>query len=278
MKIEFEPLRSLIYINVAKEDYRHKLQNWLYRTHVPESIAQFEPYVTKYAFYSALPVPPDGKRFGTYNFQLTEHHWLLNPMNPILNIKSVYETVTPNELRWQGIIPDTEDSTMELDADAVRIASGTDSLPPFIFAFVPMWWEEDLKGAGRTISDGDNYRWQFVIRYPEGVSAEEGDDWLMHQVLPVFVQMDEVTRILSSKIRQDINDCPFHRVVEIWTDCPSQWHKAAVENTGSIPKPEWATADVFPYLKPKFEFASIFLGDVPISNNLQQYRGFMPMR
>ena len=48
-------------------------------------------------------------------------------------------------------------------------------MPPFIFAFVPVWWDEEFKGKERTVEDGPNYRWQFVIQYPQGVSAEQGD-------------------------------------------------------------------------------------------------------
>ena len=51
---KFEPMRSLIYVDCACEDYRPKLQRWLYKTHVPDSISQFEPYVTKYAFYPSF--------------------------------------------------------------------------------------------------------------------------------------------------------------------------------------------------------------------------------
>ena len=44
----FEPMRSLIYVDCAKEDYRVKLENWLYKYHIPDSISQFGPYVSKY--------------------------------------------------------------------------------------------------------------------------------------------------------------------------------------------------------------------------------------
>ena len=43
---EFYPVRSLIYVDLAHEDYRIKLENWLYRYHVPDSISQFGPYVS----------------------------------------------------------------------------------------------------------------------------------------------------------------------------------------------------------------------------------------
>lgn len=58
MAIEFNPMRSFIYVDVVREEYRHKLHHWLYYHHIPESIGQFEPYCTKYTFFDALPTPP----------------------------------------------------------------------------------------------------------------------------------------------------------------------------------------------------------------------------
>ena len=55
-------MRSIIYVDCAKEEYRIKLHYWLYHTHVPESISQFQPYVSKYAFYECLPVPDGAYR------------------------------------------------------------------------------------------------------------------------------------------------------------------------------------------------------------------------
>ena len=45
-EITYQPLRSLIYVDCVKEEYRHKLQHWLYYYHAPESIAKFEPRFT----------------------------------------------------------------------------------------------------------------------------------------------------------------------------------------------------------------------------------------
>ena len=56
MSVEFRPMRSVIYVDVCREEYRHRLQHWLYGHHIQDSISNFGPYVTKYAFYNALPV------------------------------------------------------------------------------------------------------------------------------------------------------------------------------------------------------------------------------
>ena len=51
MAYEFNLMRSLISVGLAKEEYRPRLEEWLYKYHVPESISKFSPYCSKYAFY-----------------------------------------------------------------------------------------------------------------------------------------------------------------------------------------------------------------------------------
>lgn len=282
MSIEFKPMRSLIYVDVVKEDYRHKLKHWLYRYHIADSISQFRPYVAKYAFYPALPTPPEGERFGTCKMQLTEHYWLVNPMTEEFKNKAFTEYFPVDVLKWQGNIPDDEDLSngkkVNIEGDDARATGGDNGMPPFIFAFVPICWEEDFKGSKRTVEDGPNYRWQFVMKYPEGVSMEEGDKWFYEEVVPKFQAMPEVLRMLSSKIIQEVNGCPYQRVVEMWFDCPSEWYKAAVVKAKDIKKPSWAKYDQFPYLKPRFEISSIFLTDIAESDNYTQYHGYITMR
>jgi len=275
--LEFNPMRSLIYVDVVKEDYRVKLENWLYYHHVPESISQFGPYVSKYAFYSALPAPPEGERFGVHRMQLTEHYWMINPMTADLQVKAFSEYFPIDVLKWQGNIPDEEASAM-LGGDDARATGGNNGMPPFIFAFIPVAWEEDFKGKGRTMEDGPNYRWQIVMKYPEGVAPEDGDKWLYQEVFPKFQAMPEVNRLLTSRIIKEVNGCAFHRVIEMWFESPSAWYKCAVENAKEIAKPDWSEYDRFPYLKPKFEIASLFLSDIARSDNYSQYRGYITMR
>lgn len=277
-EITYQPLRSLIYVDCVKEEYRHKLQHWLYYYHAPESIAKFEPWVTKYAFYNALPTPPQGERFGTYRMQLTEHYWMVNPMSQESLVNSLNEYFPIDAMIWQGTLPENakEDGFMA-DGEAARASGGDNGCPPFIFAFLPIFWEQDLKGAGRTMVDGPNYRWQFLVSYPEG-HKEDGDQCMMNEVLPAFAAMPEVTRMMTSKVKKEINNCHMDRCVEMWFDGPEEWYHCAVENAASFKKPEWAEYDNFPYLRPQFQFASLFLTDIATSDNLKQYRGYLPMR
>lgn len=277
-EITYQPLRSLIYVDCVKEEYRHKLQHWLYYYHAPESIAKFEPWVTKYAFYNALPTPPQGERFGTYRMQLTEHYWMVNPMSQESLVNSLNEYFPIDAMIWQGTLPENaKEEGFMADGEAARASGGDNGCPPFIFAFLPIFWEQDLKGAGRTMVDGPNYRWQFLVSYPEG-HKEDGDQWMMNEVLPAFAAMPEVTRMMTSKVKKEINKCHMDRCVEMWFDGPEEWYHCAVENTASFKKPEWAEYDNFPYLRPQFQFASLFLTDIATSDNLKQYRGYLPMR
>ena len=287
---EFYPVRSLIYVDLAHEDYRIKLENWLYRYHVPDSISQFGPYVSKYAFYPALPTPPGGARFGTVRMQMTEHYWLANP-NDLGFAKDHHKVLTeyfPTDvLVWQNNIPDMGHShgidksqEVNLEGDDARATKGDEAAGtvPFIFAFIPVWWEEDFKGEGRTVEDGPNYRWMFMVKYPEGVSAEEGDKWLKEEFIPAWTSHEGCTRCVSSKIKKEVNGCDFDRIVEMWFECQTAWCDAAAAAAEKCAKPAWAETEDFPYLKKSYGISGIFLSDYARSDNLTQYRGYITMR
>jgi hypothetical protein len=130
MAVEFRPMRSIIYVDVCREEYRHRLQHWLYGHHIQDSISNFGPYVTKYAFYNALPVPPEGDRFGTRRMQMTEHYWLVNEMLPEMRVKAISEYMPLDVLRWQGCVPDTDETPKQnIDGDAGRSIGGDNGLP-----------------------------------------------------------------------------------------------------------------------------------------------------
>lgn len=278
---EFYPMRSVLYGDCVKEDYRVKLIDWLFRVHVPESISQFSPYVSKYAFYFALPFPKAAEKFGACRLHLCEHYWLANP-NDIKNFrhhKAFTENMPMDVLRWQGNIPDTTDENINLEGDDARSlgGDGSENTRPFLFAFIPVWWEEDLKGEGRTVADGPNYRWQIAVRYPEGQETE-ADAWFMKEFLGKYAECEETTRILTSKVIQEANGCEFDRIAEIWFDGPSAWERALEKVEAGAAKPAWAETGCFPYLKKSYSIQSIFVPDYATSDNMNQYHGYITMR
>lgn len=282
MAYDFKLMRSLIYVGLAKEEYRPKLMDWLYRHHIPDSISNFGPYCTKYAFYQSYPTPPQGERFGAREMQLTEHYWLVDEHMPEMAHRAMTEFMPMDVLRWQGCIPDIDDSETHANAqsgDAGRAVGGGE-YPPFIFSFVPINWEEDYKGAGRTVEDGPNYRWQFLIQYPDGVDKEDGEKWFCEAVVPYFTDSPYVHRFVSSRVAINYGapSAAFDRVVELWFDGEEEWYKAAVEAADQIAKPSWAQQEQFPYLKPQHNIASIFTGDMATMDAYSQYHGYITMR
>ena len=278
MSVEYRPMRSVIYVDCVREEYRHRLQHWLYNVHVPDSIGKFTPYCTKYAFYNALPTPPEGEWFGTRRMQMTEHYWMVNEMTPEMSVNAFTERMPVEVLRWQGMIPDDGvdlSHAANMDGDSHRSSGGDNGCPPFVFAHVPMNWEEDYKGKGRTIDDGPNYRWQFVLRWP---CEKTGEKWFQEVFVPYFQNRPEVTRFLSSKIYHDVVGCQFHRLVELWFDGPEEWYQAAVEGTKVLEKPDWAQQEQFPFLRSNYNIVGMFLSDMAASDNLTQYRGYITMR
>ena len=159
-----------------------------------------------------------------------------------------------------------------------RSIGGDNGCPPFVFAHVPINWEEDFKGKGRMVCDGPNYRWQFVLQYSEEAGEAEGERWFHEEVVPYFQSRPEVNRFLSSKIYHDVVGCTFHRLVELWFDGPEEWYAAAVEGAKALKKPAWAQQEAFPFLKPQFNIVGMFLTDIPACDNLTQFRGYITMR
>ncbi len=265
-------IRRSIIMNCVKDDSDlPKAYHWLYKYHVQESMSQFAPYVTKYSTYRALPVPPNGQDFGTYNWIMTEHYWLINP----------FENVASNMPRGLAFSEYWPDDFMEITnqppTSTLRERSwmgSKDGYHPIVFAFLPIFWELDFKGEGRTPEDGPNYRWQIVFKYPEGVDPVEGDRWFVEELAPVIAEMSEVNRFISSKILDEPRTCPFHRVAEIWFDSSKEWYKAFVEGADKLPKPQWATQDKFPFVEPYKDFTGIFLLDRAESDHLTQFNGY----
>lgn len=276
-----ELMRSVIYGDCVREEYRVKLYEWLLKYHVEDSISQFGPYVTKYAFYFALPRPEGSERWGAVRLHLCEHYWLCNP-NDVLHFKhnkAFTERIPKEVARWQGNIPDVDTDDVNVEGDVHREAKGTgsDDTRPFIFAFLPVWWEDDFKGAGRTIDDGPNYRWQIILKYPDH-AKEAGDQWVLNELIPAFADCEETNRILSSRVIKEANGCEFDRVLEIWFDGPDEWTSCIKKVEAAVAKPDWAEDETFPYLRKNYSVQSIFVPDYATTDNMTQFRGYITMR
>ncbi len=272
---EYRPMRSFILNNVRSDNDRPKAFRWLYKQHIPESISQFMPYCTKYATYHALPLPKGAENFGTYNWIMTEHYWNIN-------IFQEKNSAHSSGLAFSEDYPeDFLEFTCQPPSKELRQSGwqgSKDGYHPIVFCFAPIFWEEDIKGAGRMTDDGANFRWLFFLSYPEGVTEEDGDAWFKDVFAKEAAEMPEVIRFMSSKLLDEPKINPFNRVVELWFDDSNAWHRAMVENAHKFTKPSWATQDQFPFFESYKDITGVFIMDRPDSDHLTQWRGYITTR
>jgi hypothetical protein len=206
---------------------------------------------------------------------MTEHYWLFN----IFQSKG---TGMPTGLAFGEEYPDDFMEMTTQPPSKVLRQSGwqgsREGYHPVVFSFAPVFWEDDFKGEGRLTDAGPNFRWLFMLTYPEGVSEDEGDRWFKEVFAPEVCANPEVNRFISSRLLDDPRINPFQRVADVWFDDSEGWRKAIVERAGSYTKPEWATWDKFPYIEPYKAFVGVFILDRPDSDHLQQWRGYITTR
>lgn len=271
----FQPMRSFIFVSVRDDADLPAAYRWLYKEHVADSISQFEPYVTRYATYRALPVPAHGEDFGTYNWIMTEHYWLLNPFHT--SSSSEPNGIAFGEIYDKNYLEITNQPTDQgLRPD--KWVGSKDGYHPTVFAFAPVFWEDDFKGSNRTVEDGPNYRWLIMFKYPDGVSQAEGDAWFKTKFAPAVAALPEVNRLISSRVLETPKTSPFQRVAEVWFNSSREWETAMQKLSQTVEKPEWATYAKFPFMAPYKDFVGEFLLDYPESNHMQQFRGYVTTR
>lgn len=271
---KWRPMRSSLIVSVRDDSDLPAAYRWLYKHHVADSISQFAPYVTKYATYRALPVPPGGEDFGTYNFVMTEHYWLIDP----------FSTSTEGVPVGLAFTEHFNDEYLEITRQPTGLGlrpskwmGSREGFHPTAFTFLPMFWEDDFKGP-RSIEDGANYRWHFVFAYPDGVNCEVGDKWFREEFVPAICALPQVTRFISSRVLDTPRKSPFHRLSEIWFENSREWEAAMSQVAGKIAAPPWATYERFPFFEPYKDFVGTFLLDRPEADHLQQFRGYVTTR
>ncbi len=269
---KWQPMRSVLMVSVRDDSDLPAAYRWLYKHHVSDSISQFAPYVTKYATYRALPLSKSAEHFGTYNFIMTEHYWLIDPFSQsdvpqglafCEHFSDEYLAIT-RQPTGMGLRPTKWTGTKE-------------GFHPTAFMFLPMFWENQFKGP-RSIEDGPNYRWQFAHTYPDNVEKDVAEQWFLNELMPAFCELPQVTQALSSRVLNNPRKSPFYRLSEIWFENSLEWEEAVKTVASWVKKPAWASYDEFPYFEPYKDFVGVFLLDRPESDHLKQFSGYVTTR
>ena len=139
------------------------------RYHGPEIVGRFGPWLTRFVTFRAVPAPPEAEAFGYQNYRLVEGWWNSAPS-------------------WAN------------DRLAFTPTKGITMPPkPGGIAFLPPQATEDFMGHDVAPDNKTILRWYQMIKYPKGVSLEEGEDWYLNVHVKEVMQQPGLTRFFSTR-------------------------------------------------------------------------------
>jgi hypothetical protein len=245
-------------VNIRSMDDLPTMERWIQQDHFPEAVMAFGPSIGRYLSYRVVPPPPemyaDVKKFGYHNWRVTEFWYAQEqvPISPLL---------AP---RWTSkLYPDYDKMTTSM-------ARGT----------VPLVHAQDYKGKELSLDDPPMLRWLILMRYPKGVSFEEGEDWYLNVHSKEVQQQPGLTRYFTSPCLQGPQrpgePPPWNRLVEQWYTGFNSWHKAVIDSPPKYTKPSWTKYDKYPFLESPVNFVSTFILEKPTNDNLRDHLGYVP--
>jgi len=252
-------LKSIVVQDIPLDAYP-AMERWYYRDHSPEISRRYGPWLARHESYLPLPVPPEAQVYGFYNWRVTECYWR--------------ETPEPGP---KGALAFT------IPPAWPRVAS----------CFVSPQPTEDFLGSEYLPSEKVGLRWYVLMRYPEGVSREEGDDWFLDVHAPEVAGQPGLYRFFSYRVIEDAPPLPgvwraddhppaditksrWDRVYELWYETFSDWRRAVIERPPVYTKPPWATQDGYPFVRPYEEFVCSFILERPNDEFLRDLRSYTP--
>lgn len=261
-------MKSYLLLNIRSMNDLPLMERWLLKEHAAETLSVNGPLLDRYVSYRAVPAPDDAEAYGYYNWRMTEHWWRAPPHDGQFRGQDTSFSET-----WpEGYIP-----ILGLPDGKTRSPDwrGTPSgVHPPAMMFLPRRATEDFKGKGLTIDDGTVLRWVMAIKYPAGVSTDEGDDWYIKSHAPEACNQIGLKRFFSYKVIEP-RTSQFVRVSELWYENANAWHKSIVEAPPRYTTPPWSKYDRYPFLEPFVDFISTFILEAPTNDFKDNFRGYI---
>jgi len=249
--------RSLVVHDIPVEDFP-AMERWYFRYHAPEIVRRYGPWLTRFESWLPAPSIAEAQQFGLMNWRVTQGWWRDIPLPGAMGTLAF----TPPPVR-------------------PRIAT----------CFIPAQPTEDFLGGDVEPDDHNVLRWLILLRYPEGVSKEEGEKWFLETHAPEVMRQQGLYRFFSFRVTEQIHlpgtwrksAAPppgtvareWDRVVELWYDNFRDWKRAIVEAPVGYTAPPWAPDAVYPFLKPGENFVSSFLPERPADDFLRDSRAYL---
>jgi hypothetical protein len=235
------------------------MERWYYRDHSSEIVGRYGPWEQRHDSYVPVDAPPEARAYGMYNWRVTEGWW--------------------RELPKPG-----PQGCMAFTVPPVW--------PKVATCFIPAQPTEDFLGSEIQPYEKNVLRWYILMKYPEGVAREDGEDWFLNTHVKEVVQQPGLFRFFSYQVVQEpialpgtwpANEHPpeghmklhWDRVCELWYENFDDWRQSIIDAPPQYTKPSWAKYDRYPFLEPFVDFASSFLLERPSDEFLKNFRNYV---
>jgi hypothetical protein len=207
---------------------------WYFGTHAQECIRFFGPWLRRYETYRSVAVPDEANRFNVYRGRYTEL-WYEDV--------EAFREAAPNSRPYT---PSAWGSTSTREQPTVRL-------------LVPAMPTEDFLGKEPTPQRRPFLRWLVAVRYPGGVSEQDGERWYLGVHTQEQKRMPGLLRFVSYKaVANSPMASPWVRISELWFQDYAAWRAAVLTTSIQYTPPSWARGN-----RPWIETASTFIGYEP---------------
>ncbi|MBB6093490.1 hypothetical protein HNQ60_002371 [Povalibacter uvarum] len=207
------------------------LDQWYRRTHSQETLQSVGPWLSRYWSYRAHGVPdPVAKRFNVVSYRLTEM-WYPNIQARDESRGAFYPLSAPptDPQRFPG-----KNRIAQIVVPAIPTEKFLDEMPRDRTTYV---------------------RWVYFVRYPAGVSVDDGERWFLQVHAPQLSKLPGLRRFVSYKSADPLTRADaWVRMCELWFDDYDAWRAALLDTPPAFTAPRWSGD--FPYT----DTVSIFTG------------------
>lgn len=239
-------LKSIVMHDIPMSDIA-AMERWYYREHAAEIVGRYGPWLTRHESYMPVQIPEIAREYGFLNWRVTEG-W------------------------WREIPEPGPKGTLAFSAPPVwpRVAT----------CFVPAQPTEDFMGSNIQPHEKNILRWYMLIKYPEGISREEGDEWYLNIHAKEVMQQPKLFRFFSYQVIKENIQLPgtwakgmtppgdsilsgWDRLTELWYETINDWETSVIQSPPNYTRPTWATHNAYPFFEPQIDLVSSFLLERP---------------
>ena len=247
-------------------------ERWYWDKHGAQLYRRYEPWLTRFESFRAIALNDDMIRSACEQSEGRVNADTIESANELTKRFGLTNWMATSGF-WREIPEIGPKGEMALSSPPEHAYSYGITVPPQC--------TEDYKGSEWAPEEKTPIRWVQLLRWPEGITKDTGDDWYNNIFAPFVCEQDEVFRFFSfrsldenvrfpgewkleslKEMKGSPKDHQWDRMTEMWFDTFSDWLSFIQKE---FPKPDWATSDRSPYLGDG-NFASGFLLERPAYN------------